>query len=266
MLKSLKSLENTLSQIIDIFDQSIQFKDCYWINEVRLILKNYSWEKIGFRILNSLSLPSPAHSSFSPPSIRNLFDSIISSLHLSQERKQCLMKRISIRQTKNPSMADLFFNHKSWAKSWKENTRICECHLLKDLLDVKLWNGHISSWHYEPKNHEYISLLRTNMNDILHPLPEKWSASFVSALTKWLVDLGKISFPSNFTFVNFLEIKFHSQPINDQIISILKLGHITPSRNLVRILTDLEAQVSKSSTDKLNLWNLWRSRNLFQKP
>ena len=179
MLKSLKSLENTLSQIIDIFDQSIQFKDCYWINEVRLILKNYSWEKIGFRILNSLSLFSPAHSSFLPPFIRNLLDAIISSLHLSQERKQCLMKRISIRQTKNPSMADLFFNHKSWAKSWKENTRICECHLLKDLLDVKLWNGHISSWHYEPKNHEYISLLKTNINDILHPVLEKWLASFV---------------------------------------------------------------------------------------
>ena len=127
-------------------------------------------------------------------------------------------------------MADYFFNHKSWAKSWKENTCICECHGLKDILDVKLWNRHISSWHYEPKNHECISLLKTKMNFILHPVSEKWSASFVAALNKWLGDLGKFSFRSNFTFVNFFEIKFDSKPINDQIIFILKLGHITPSR------------------------------------
>ena len=37
----------TLSQIMDIFDQSSQFKDCYWINEVKTILKNYCWLRFG---------------------------------------------------------------------------------------------------------------------------------------------------------------------------------------------------------------------------
>ena len=64
-------LENySLDQIMQIFDQWHQFEDCFWINEVKLILKNFCWMKFGFRISNSLSLSIPAHSSFPSPFIR----------------------------------------------------------------------------------------------------------------------------------------------------------------------------------------------------
>ena len=145
----------SLDQIMQIFEQWYQFEDCFWLNEVKLILKNFCWMKFGFRISNSLSLSIPTHCSFPSPFIRKLLDSIISSLHLSQERKQCLMKRVSIHQTKNPSMADILFNHRSWAKKWKESSVICDCHELKNNLNVELWNGHISTWHSEPKKPDY---------------------------------------------------------------------------------------------------------------
>ena len=54
----------SLTQLMDIFDQSSQFKDCYWINEVKLILKNFCWMKFGFKISNYLSLFIPVHFSF----------------------------------------------------------------------------------------------------------------------------------------------------------------------------------------------------------
>ena len=124
MLKSQKSLENVIS---------VQFKDCYWVNEVRLILKNYSWEKIGFRISNSLSLSFPAHSLF--------LSAFFSSTAFISGKKTMLDEN----DFYSPDKESL-----NWAESWKESTCICECHLLKDILDVKLWNGHISSWHCKP--------------------------------------------------------------------------------------------------------------------
>jgi hypothetical protein len=30
-------------------------------------------------------------------------------------------------------MAEYFFNHRSWAKKWKESAAIYDCNLLKDL-------------------------------------------------------------------------------------------------------------------------------------
>ena len=237
----------SLPQIMEIFDQSAQFKDCFWINEVKLILKNFGWMKFGFRISNSLPFSSPAHSLFPPSYIRQFLDSIIACLHVSQERKQCLRKRTVIHQKKNPSLADFFFNHRSWAKSWKESILICECQSLKNELDVQLWNGHISSWHYEPKNPKYSALLKLNMNDILHPVPKVWSRAFMTALSKWLRELGKISCPSYFSFVDFLQIDMSKQPMEDLILSILKQGHIFPSRHLVQTLKDLEENVNKIS-------------------
>ena len=198
----------------------------------------------------SLSLSIPAHSTFPPSYIRNLLVSIISSLHVSQERKQCLMKRISIHQTKNPSMADFFFNHKVWAKKWKENSIVCECDILKDQLDVKLWNGHISSWHYQPNNPNFYALTNCNMNDILHPIPEKWASSLVSALSKWLINLGTISYPCNFTFVDFLKINMEHQPLEEQITFILKQGNICPSLKMASILKMMEKNLYQISSEQ----------------
>ena len=76
-----------LIQIMGIFDQSSQFKDCFCINEIKLILKNFCWLKFGFKISIPLSLSNHTHSSSPTSFIRKLLDSIVSSLHLSQERK-----------------------------------------------------------------------------------------------------------------------------------------------------------------------------------
>jgi hypothetical protein len=67
------------------------------------------------------------------------------------------------------------------------------------------------------------------MNDILHPIPENWSPSFMAALTKWEMDAGKISHMSNYSFVDFLKIDMTHQPMDGLIISILKRGNINPS-------------------------------------
>ena len=218
----------SLPQIMDIFDQSSQFKDCYWINEVKTIMKNYCWLKFGFKISNLLSLSFPSHLSFPPPLVRSLLEAIISSLHLSQERKQCLSRRISIHQKRNPTMAELLFNHRVWAKCWKIDAKECDCLNLQSTLNIELWNGHISSWHFEPKNPVYYALIKSNMNDVLHPIPKRWSSEFVAALSKWLVDLGKISNPSNFQFVDFLNTKWEDRSLAEMITWILKLGNIVP--------------------------------------
>ena len=61
-----------------------------------------------------------------------MFESIISSLHLSQGRKQCLMKRVTSHQKRKPMIADFLFNHRAWAKKWKESNVKCDCELLKN--------------------------------------------------------------------------------------------------------------------------------------
>ena len=145
----------SLAQIMEIFAQTSQFKDCFWINEVKTILKSFCWLKFGFNISNSLSISIQSHRLCPTPFMKSLLESIISSLHLSQERKQCLKKKISVHQKRNPTMAEYYFNHRAWAKRWKVNSMECDCLSLKQTLNVELWNGHISSWHFEPKNPEY---------------------------------------------------------------------------------------------------------------
>ena len=115
----------------------------------------------------------------------------------------------------------------------------CDCLSLKQTLNVDLWNGHISSWHFEPKNPEYYALIKSNMNDVLHPVPNEWSAAFIAALSNWLIQLGKISKPSNYSFVDFLNMKRDNQPLEELAVLILKLGihyNITPSHQTIQML------------------------------
>ena len=46
----------SLFQIMEIFAQTSQFIYCFWINEVKTILKSFCWLKFDFNISNSLSI------------------------------------------------------------------------------------------------------------------------------------------------------------------------------------------------------------------
>ena len=66
------------------------------------------------------------------------------------------------------------------------------------------------------KKTDYYALIKSNMNDILHPIPEKWTSLF---------------FGSTFPFVDFLKMDTNHQPVDDLIILILKRGNINPLFN-----------------------------------
>ena len=85
---------------------------------------------------------------------------------------------------------------------------------------------------------------------ISHPVPKVWTSAFISALSKLLVDLGKISKPSNYSFVDFLNIQMENQPLMDLILYILKLGNITPSHQTILTLRDLEGKINQSSAQQ----------------
>ena len=76
----------SLSQMMEIFGQSSQFKECIWINEVKTILKSFCWLKFGFNLSNSLSISIQSHLLCPTPFVRSLLQSIISSLHLTTEQ------------------------------------------------------------------------------------------------------------------------------------------------------------------------------------
>ena len=82
----------------------------------------------------------------------------------------------------------------------------------------------------------YYDLIKSNMNDVRHPIPKRWSSGFMAALSKWLIDMGKISTPSNFLFVDFLNIKMENRFLDEVIACILNLGNIVPSNSLMYIL------------------------------
>ena len=85
------------------------------------------------------------------------------------------------------------------------------------------------------------------MNDVLHPVPNEWSAAFIAALSNWLIQLGKISKPSNYSFVDFLNMKGDNQPLEELAVLILKLGNITPSCKTIQMLKELEERIKQSS-------------------
>ena len=93
----------------------------------------------------------------------------------------------------------------------------------------------------------YNALIKSNMNDVLHPIPKRWSSEFMAALSKWLVDLGKISNLSNYQFVDFLNTKWEDRFLEEMITRILKLGNIVPSISLRHILRDLVSEIDQLS-------------------
>jgi hypothetical protein len=88
------------------------------------------------------------------------------------------------------------------------------------------------------------------MNDILHPIPNKWTSAFLAAFSKWLIDLGKISTPSNFPFVDFLKMNMSQQPIDELITQILEKGNIHPSRHLISILKTMKQKINQISVQQ----------------
>jgi hypothetical protein len=89
-----------------------------------------------------------------------------------------------------------------------------------------------------------------NMNDILHPIPEKWASSLVSALSKCLINLGTISCPCNFTFVDFFKINMKHQSLEEQITFILKQGNICPSLKMASILKTMDQNLDQISSQQ----------------
>ena len=125
-----------------------------------------------------------------------------------------------------------------------------------------MWNyGMVISQH--GTMNQKTALIKCNMNDILHPIPNKWTSAFLAAFSKWLIDLGKISIPSTFPFVNFLKMNMSQQPIDELITQILEKGNINPSRHLISILKTMKQkihQIKKSQCHYSHLRNLSQNR------
>ena len=72
----------------------------------------------------------------------------------------------------------------------------------------------------------------------------------MAAFSKCLIDIGKISTPSNFLFVDFLNIKMENRSLDEVIAYILNLGNIVLSNSLMHILKDLDTKINNRSAQQ----------------